>query len=182
MGGILFDLYKGNDTNGFNWDVVGNGKIGRNNLGDYVPTFIYQLLQFSVRAELEKELGKEKAISFIRNAGKTAGLEYAIHTLDLTLSFDEFMAALQHSFVENKIGILKVEEVSKDLSEFVITISEDLDCSYLPMKGENVCNFDEGFIAGILGGYTKKEYQVREIDCWVTSARVCRFKAVVEGE
>ncbi len=177
----MFDLYKGSDLKSFNWDVVGNSKIGRNNLGDNVPTFVYQLLQFSIRTELEKELGKEKSIRLIRNAGKIAGREYADNLLDLTLSFNDFIAALQHSFADNKIGILKIEKIDKDLGTFILTMAEDLDCAYLPMKGENVCNFDEGFIAGILSQYTKKEYMVREIDCWVTSARVCRFKAVIEG-
>ncbi|MFV0314438.1 MAG: V4R domain-containing protein, partial [Anaerotignum sp.] len=44
--------------------------------------------------------------------------------------------------------------------------------------GETVCNYDEGFLAGILKEYTKKEYVVTEIDCWATGSRVCRFSAL----
>ncbi len=177
----MFDLYKGEDLNKFNWDIVGNPDVGRSNLGEYIPTYVYQLLQFSIRTELEKEFGKERSIQMIRSAGEIAGREYAKHFLDLSLSTNGFIANLQKAIVESKIGILKIEEIDRDSGSVYFTISEDLDCAYLPMKGDNVCNFDEGFIAGILGEYTKKSYIVREIDCWATSARVCRFKAVVEG-
>ena len=43
--------------------------------------------------------------------------------------------------------------------------------------GETVCNYDEGFIAGILSEYTEKNYKAQEIDCWATGERVCRFRA-----
>ena len=54
-------------------------------------------------------------------------------------------------------------------------MGEDLDCSGLPITGEVVCNYDEGFIAGILHVYTGQVYDVREIDCWATGDRTCRF-------
>jgi predicted hydrocarbon binding protein len=54
-------------------------------------------------------------------------------------------------------------------------VSEDLDCSGLPVYGETVCDFDEGFIAGIFHVYTGKEFIVKEIDCWSTGDRTCRF-------
>ncbi|MGO5051014.1 hypothetical protein ACTQ6A_00640 [Lachnospiraceae bacterium LCP25S3_G4] len=43
-----------------------------------------------------------------------------------------------------------------DNGEAILTVGEDLDCSGLPITGETVCNFDEGFLAGILKVYTKK--------------------------
>jgi len=61
----------------------------------------------------------------------------------------------------------------------VMTVGEDLDCSGLPITGETICHYDEGFIAGILKAYTKQNYVVREVDCWSTGARICRFKAYV---
>ena len=59
----------------------------------------------------------------------------------------------------------------------ILTVSEDADCSGLPLLGETVCNYDEGFIGGILSAYTGKEYTATEIDCWATGDRVCRFRA-----
>ena len=56
-----------------------------------------------------------------------------------------------------------------------LTVSEDADCSGLPLLGETVCNYDEGLIAGIFSTYTGKEYTAVEVDCWATGDRVCRF-------
>lgn len=87
------------------------------------------------------------------------------------------MSALQNTLREMKIGILRIEAMDMMNSELTVTISEDLDCSGLPITGETVCNYDEGFIAGILKQYTKEDYHVREIDCWAKGDRVCRFQA-----
>ena len=40
-----------------------------------------------------------------------------------------------------------------------------------------MCNYDEGFIAGILSTYTKLPYEAIEVDCWAKGDRVCRFEA-----
>jgi predicted hydrocarbon binding protein len=75
------------------------------------------------------------------------------------------------------IGILRVELADFNLGHFILTISEDLDCSGLPELGDEVCTYDEGFIAGILQSYTGSPFQVKEVDCWCTGDRTCRFKA-----
>ena len=64
--------------------------------------------------------------------------------------------------------------------DFTLTVEEDLDCSGLPVSGETVCDYDEGFIAGVLEAYTKKAFHVKEIDCWASGGRVCRFHATLE--
>lgn len=63
--------------------------------------------------------------------------------------------------------------------DIVLTVGQDLDCSGLPITNENVCNYDEGFISGILEAYTGKRYDVREVDCWASGNRVCRFNGFV---
>lgn len=50
----------------------------------------------------------------------------------------------------------------------------------LPVLGETVCNYDEGFIAGVLSTYSGKMYTAVEVDCWATGDRVCRFHANIE--
>jgi predicted hydrocarbon binding protein len=74
-----------------------------------------------------------------------------------------------------KIGILRVEKADLERMEFVLTVDEDLDCSGLPFEGETVCDYDEGFIAGVLDTYTGKKFDVKEIDCWASGGRTCRF-------
>ena len=54
--------------------------------------------------------------------------------------------------------------------------------SGLPILGETVCNYDEGFIGGILSMYSGKFYTAVEVDCWATGDRVCRFHANIEDE
>jgi predicted hydrocarbon binding protein len=63
----------------------------------------------------------------------------------------------------------------------VLTVGQDLDCSGLPVTNETVCNYDEGFIAGILEAYTGKKYEVREVDCWANGDRVCRFNGIFQA-
>ena len=58
---------------------------------------------------------------------------------------------------------------------FTLTVEEDLDCSGLPLTDEVVCQYDEGFIAGIMETYTGQPFHVKEIDCWASGDRVCRF-------
>ena len=81
-----------------------------------------------------------------------------------------------------KIGVLRVESVDEASGKIMLTVSEDADCSGLPVLSETVCNYDEGFISGILSLYSGKEYQAVEVDCWATGDRVCRFRAEVEPD
>jgi predicted hydrocarbon binding protein len=69
-----------------------------------------------------------------------------------------------------------MEKLDNETGEIVLTVGEDLDCSGLPVTGETVCSYDEGFLAGVLEAYTGTAYNVREVDCWASGARVCRFK------
>lgn len=107
-----------------------------------------------------------------------AGTEYAKNVLDMNVDFDMFVANLQKSLKELKIGIVRLEAIDPDTGKIILTVGQDLDCSGLPVTNENVCVYDEGFIAGILEVYTGKKYQVREIDCWASGDRVCRFEGV----
>lgn len=100
--------------------------------------------------------------------------------LDLTLPVNDFIAQLQKQIAEMKIGILRIEDTDSQMRKIVLTVSEDADCSGMPVLDETMCNYDEGFLSGILSAYTGKSYTVLEIDCWATGDRVCRFCAEVE--
>ena len=90
-----------------------------------------------------------------------------------------FIRKFQESLRELGIGILRVEEADETNGSFTLTVAEDLDCSGLPELDYPVCTFDEGFIRGILEEMTGKPYDVREVDCWCTGERTCRFVAHV---
>ena len=75
------------------------------------------------------------------------------------------------------IGILRVESFSSDGKSLTLTVAEDLDCSGLPLCEEQICTYDEGFIAGLLSEHTGASWKVKEVDCWCSGDRVCRFQA-----
>ncbi len=75
------------------------------------------------------------------------------------------------------IGILRVEEEDLANGRLVLTVSEDLDCSGLPELSYEFCTYDEGFLAALLESFTGKPFQVKEVDCWCTGDRTCRFPA-----
>lgn len=174
----MFELFDEEEQD-FSWKAVGNIEGGRENLGTEMPVMIYRLFQYSVKDVLRKKYGKEEAANIFRMAGELTGTELANNELDLSLPFGEFVAGLQKYMEDIKMGVLRIEKYDEETGHAVITIGEDLDCSAMPITGDTVCNYDEGLLAGILKCYTKRNYNVKEIDCWATGARVCRFEAKV---
>jgi predicted hydrocarbon binding protein len=164
--------------NNFVWENLGDIKEGRGDLGEEMPVLVYRLMQYTMLDVLTKEYGSEQANEHFRQAGFLAGTEFARNTLDLNVDFDTFVANLQSVLETLKIGILRMEAFDENTGNIVLTVGQDLDCSGLPVTNETVCNYDEGFISGILEAFTGKKYEVREVDCWANGDRVCRFNGV----
>ena len=165
----------------FDWSQLGDIEASRGDLGKEMPVILYRLMQYTMIDVLSKDFGAVKANDYLRSAGYLAGYEFAKNALDTTLDFNAFISHLQEQFKLLKVGILRVEFFEPESGEIILTVSEDLDCSGLPITGEAVCVYDEGFLAGILFVYTGKKYNVTETDCWATGDRVCRFRGVVEN-
>ena len=163
-------------------DYLRYDENSRGNLGADVPVLVYRMLEYSLKDALIDRFGKEVQIELFRKAGRTAGEYFARHFLDLSLPLNQFVGELQAKMQEQRIGVLRVEDVDEASGKIMLTVSEDADCSGLPVLGETVCNYDEGFISGILSLYSGKEYEAVEIDCWATGDRVCRFRAAVTDE
>lgn len=142
----------------FKWENLGNIKEGRGDLGEDMPVIIYRLLEYSINHILTEEYGVEQANELFRKAGFLAGTEFAKNMLDLTQELSGLFAQLQQVMKDLKIGILRVESVSEQDGTIFLTVAQDLDCSGLPPTNEVVCNYDEGFISGILEAYTNKPY------------------------
>ncbi len=162
--------------NRFTWESLSNIEKGRGDLGTEMPVLVYRLMQYTMLDVLNQDCGAERANGYFRQAGYSAGMEFAKHMLDLTAEFSGFLADLQRTLRELKIGILRMESYAEDTGEIVLTVAEDLDCSGIPVTNETVCCYDEGFIKGVLEAYTGEKYTVREIDCWANGDRVCRFR------
>ncbi|MDM8526126.1 4-vinyl reductase [Desulfococcaceae bacterium HSG8] len=162
----------------FSWSDLGNIREGRPNLGDSTSVTIYRLMQYTLRDVLIRKFGPDMAGDIYYEAGEKAGEEFCRNMLNTELGFEEFIAELQKTLREHCVGIFRVEEAEPNSTDMTITMGEDLDCSGLPMTDEMVCDYDEGFIAGILKAYTGQAFKVRETDCWAMGGRICRFKAV----
>jgi predicted hydrocarbon binding protein len=165
--------------NKFSWEDIGDIKEGRPNLGPMVPVTAYRLFQYTMRDVLITEFNVEKTNDILRKAGKLAGEHFCRNLLNTDLELDEFVAELQKILKDLQIGILKAEQVDPDSLDMVLTVAEDLDCSGLPVCEEMVCQYDEGFIAGILKAYFGIDFHVEEVDCWASGDRVCRFAVKV---
>ena len=164
-----------NSKYNFKWKDLGDLALGRPNLGPNTKVLVYRLMQYTMRDVLEKQVGPEKANEIFAQAGFKAGLEFCKNVLDCSLDFDGFIADLTTKLEELEIGLLRVEKADLSAMSFILAVAEDLDCSGLPYSGVAFCDYDEGFIAGIMHQYTKKDFDVKEVDCWGTGERTCRF-------
>ncbi len=178
----MINIFHAEEEKDFSWNTIGNIAEGRKKLGKDMPVMMYRLFQYSLRSELLRRLGDEEAKDVFRKAGELSGREFAINMLDITLPLNDFLASLQKSLEVHKIGILRIEKFDPNTGEVVLTVEEDLDCSGLPVTGDYVCNYDEGFLAGVLKEYTGEEYVVKEVDCWASGSRVCRFEARIHHQ
>jgi uncharacterized protein len=162
----------------FEWGNLGDIGVGRPNLGPTVGVATYRLMQYSFRDVLEQRFGTDLADEIFRDAGKLAGTQYARNVIGEQEDLPAFVKAVQDALRDSKIGVVRIEEASEDGKRFVLTVSEDLDCSGLPELGYEVCAYDEGFIAALLEAHTGVVFDVSEIDCWCTGDRTCRFEAM----
>jgi predicted hydrocarbon binding protein len=155
------------DKSQFEWSMLGDLKEGRPNLGPMTHVAVYRLMQYTLRDVLIREFGVEKADRAFFEAGKLAGQAYYKNVLTQKKDLNEFFA-----------DIFRVESADLERGSFVVVVEEDLDCSGIPFCSEQICTYDEGFIAGLLLEYNGKDYNVKEVDCWGSGARVCRFTVV----
>jgi predicted hydrocarbon binding protein len=163
----------------FSWDetVGADMQVARPHLGSSTRIETYRLFQFSLRDILEQHYGTEMADTLFREAGVLAGESFYEKFLSGAVDVPSLANKIQKAFNDMGIGIFRVESADSDGGHFVFTIDEDLDCSGMPDTSDVICVYDEGFIRGILESFGGRGFDVREIDCWCTGSRTCRFEA-----
>jgi uncharacterized protein len=161
----------------FSWDLLGDIALGRPNLGKNMRLEVYRLMQYVFRDVLEQHVGTDKTDQIFYEAGKLAGSQFYKQFFSGMEDFNVFIKSLQQTLRDMGIGILRIEEAEMEKGTLVLTVSEDLDCSGLPELDYEVCVYDEGFIAGLLESFTGIPFKVKEVDCWCTGDRTCRFRA-----
>lgn len=165
----------------FSWDLLGDTSQGRPNLGPHTRLEVYRLMQFTFRDVVEQNFGAEKTDEIFYEAGKVAGKAFYHNIIGENATFEDFFRRLQEILKDMGIGILRMEKADMESQEFVFTVAEDLDCSGLPELDQGICVYDEGFIAALLECFTGRKFNVKEVDCWCTGDRTCRFVAKATG-
>lgn len=164
----------------FTWDLIGNNtEDSRPGLGPNTTLEVYRLLQFTLRDVLEQRYGTEAVDEIFREAGALAGKAFFERYCADATDLSSLVKSVQKEFREKGIGIVRFEQADPEAMTFQLSVDEDLDCSGLPDISDHVCVYDEGFIKGILDSFTGRDFEVREVDCWCSGARTCRFKAVL---
>lgn len=161
----------------FNWDLIGDLEDGRPNMGATIGLDMYRLMHFTLRDALEAKCGLEETNKIFYDAGKLAGTNFYRRYIDPVSTVEEFVSKSQKVLREKGVGILKIEEVLLTEGKVTLTIDEDLDCSGLPELDYETCVYDEGFVSALFECFTQKPWSAKEIDCWCTGARTCRFMA-----
>jgi predicted hydrocarbon binding protein len=165
----------------FDWGMIGDIAEGRPNLGTTMDVSVYRLMQFTLRDVLITEFDTKTADRIYYKAGQLAGRQFCSQLVDKSKDFNGFIQQVQELLSQLKVGILRVEQADMEKMNFTLTVAEDLDCSGLPVSDEEICTYDEGFIAGLLKEYSGTEFDVKEIDCWCSGDRVCRFDVKPTG-
>ncbi len=161
----------------FSWELLGDVELGRPNLGKNIPLEVYRLMQFTFRDVIEQRYGSQATDEIFYQAGYMAGAAFYRNAIGSSGDPNEFIRKTQAALKEMSIGILRIEQADVEQGQFILTVAEDLDCSGLPELGYEVCTYDEGFIAALLEGYFGRKFIVKEVDCWCTGDRTCRFEA-----
>ena len=164
------------EESAFEWTMLGQIDMGRPNLGFKTDVAVYRLMQFTLRDVLIRQYGVEAADQRFLRGRRDCRKAF----LRRTSSRSEILSATSspnfRSVLKDRgIGILRVEKGDLEKLTFTLTVAEDLDCSGLPACGEQICTYDEGFISGLLFAHTGKRFLVKEVDCWCSGDRVCRF-------
>ncbi|QOX80570.1 4-vinyl reductase [Trichlorobacter lovleyi] len=161
----------------FSWELLGDLAVGRPSLGPQVRVEAYRLMQFTLREVLERHYGTTVTDSLLYESGYLAGKHFYDQLVGPVADLHLFSKRLGQALRDLGIGILAIEEADLIDGRFVVTVSEDLDCSGLPVLDNSICTYDEGFISALLESYSGRPFVVREVDCWANGARTCRFVA-----
>jgi len=159
----------------FKWEMLGDIEKGRPNLGPKTDVMTYRLMQYTLRDILIRDFGVERANRVLFEAGEHAGREFSRNVVKEREDLDAYVAELQGLLRDKGIGILRVEDGDPETMEYTVAVAEDLDCSGLPFTDECICTYDEGFLAGLFSEFTGRDFTAREVDCWCSGERVCRF-------
>lgn len=159
------------------WSLIGDIEMGRPTLGHMVSVEVVRMLMLTVKSVIEDSNGSAFAEKVYREAGYQTGQGFFRQYFQTESSSEVFVEQLKKILFKLGIGILNIEYITEACNEIVMTLSEDVECSGMSNHSFEMCHYTEGVISGLLEAHSGSKYLVKEVDCWCTGDRTCRFKA-----
>lgn len=147
--------------------VMDVGTEPREILGDKVPFFFYRYLTLFAVADAMGAQARDALTAAGRKAGMQLGRE---------MHYSRFRQWIEH-FRDNGMGLLKVEEETKDLIRF--RLDECATCSGLPKVDQTLCCFEAGILASAAQVCSKDSgppWDVEEVECFGLGHTACVFE------
>ena len=177
----------------FTWDVAGYYSTDAPcpELGGKTTAESYRLLLFTLHEALEQRYGAEAADELFFEIGVRAGKAFFERYCKGANDLPSLAKIVQKRFRELDFGIVRFGVMDTAPMTFQHTLNESLDCSGLPNTADHICNFvqnildiciyDEGFVKGVVDSFTGSDFAVREVECWASDVKKCRFRASFYG-
>jgi hypothetical protein len=110
---------------------------------------------------LENVEGHKEDTDYLRKEGYSAGVEFSNNIMDMVILPDDSINTLQKKLHDYKINVLRMESYDIDTGNITISFEHEIDFNKLQLSNNDLCSFNEGFVAGILEVYTGRKYDVQ---------------------
>lgn len=152
----------------------------RKELGSLTRVEIFRIVRAHLVDTVNIALGEKAANSIVHESGKIAGYEIYQNFLRGAKDLNELVTKTTELLKTLKVGLLRVDKADVKKGEFLITVNECVSCAGVPDRGEPICYFEGGIIAGVLENFTGKDVEVKEIKCWAMGNQTCQFEVKIK--
>ncbi len=150
-------------------------KVDRKKLGKSVPIEIFRVFRHFSQIYAEDLLGSKAENILFVNAGKELGKNIGKILYDENL--ENYIANIKKFIEKNKIGILKVVEVSD--KKMVFQLDECITCAGMDNIGKRICHFEVGIVAGVVETYLGKKVIAEETKCNANGEGTCEVSVYI---
>ncbi len=150
-------------------------KVDRKKLGKSVPIEIFRVFRHFSQIYAEDLLGSKAENILFVNAGKELGKNIGKILYDENL--ENYIANVKKFIEKNKIGILKVVEVSD--KKMVFQLDECITCAGMDNIGKRICHFEVGIVAGVVEAFLGKKVIAEETKCNANGEGTCEVSVYI---
>lgn len=148
----------------------------RANLGPGVDVRLFQALRLIAVASVADQTGKDPA-ALAYKSGQRVGRALGNAMAPVAGRGPEaFFPAARELCLRMAIGSLVLEEIDLDRGRVLVRLDETVSCAGILGTEGPLCDFEAGFLAGLLSGGIGKPVRATELACAATGSRGCRFE------